>query len=78
MVEAIVKDKRRLLPAAALCNEENGVGGYYVGVPVILGSNGIERIVELDLTETEQAEFGKSVDAVKELVATMNQLTADA
>ena len=78
MVEAIVKDKRRLLPAAALCNEEYGVGGYYVGVPVILGSNGIERIVELDLTETEQAEFGKSVDAVKELVATMNQLTADA
>lgn len=71
MVEAIVRDKKRLIPCAAYCDKEYGVGGYYVGVPVILGSGGVERIVELDLTESESAAFGKSVDAVKELVATM-------
>jgi len=74
MVEAIVRDKKRLLPAAAYCDKEYGVGGYYVGVPVILGSGGVERIVELKLTESEQAEFQKSVDAVRNLVADMNKL----
>ena len=74
MVEAIVKDKKRLLPAAALCESEYGVGGFYVGVPVILGASGVEKIIELDLSETETAEFQKSVDAVKELVAVMAEL----
>ncbi|MCE9545095.1 MAG: malate dehydrogenase [Planctomycetia bacterium] len=75
MVEAIVRDKKRLLPAAAYCDKEYGVGGYYVGVPVILGANGIEKIIELDLTATEKAEFQNSVDAVKGLVEAMNKLT---
>lgn len=74
MVEAIVKDKKRLIPCAAYCDKEYGVGGYYVGVPVVLGSGGVERIVELKLTEQEQADFKKSVDAVKELVAKMGEL----
>ncbi len=74
MVEAIVRDKKRLLPCAAFCDKEYGVGGYYVGVPVVLGSTGVERIVELKLTTDEQAAFQKSIDAVKELVATMAQL----
>jgi len=74
MVEAIVRDKKRLLPCAAYCDKEYGVGGYYVGVPVILGSGGVEKIVELKLTAQEQADFQKSVDAVKQLVATMQQL----
>jgi malate dehydrogenase len=74
MVEAIVRDKKRLLPVAAYCEAEYGVGGYYVGVPVILGAGGVERIVELQLTAEEQAEFQNSVDAVKALVATMNSL----
>jgi malate dehydrogenase len=74
MVEAIVRDKKRLLPAAAYCDKEYGVGGYYVGVPVILGSGGVERIVELKLSDTERAEFQKSVDAVRNLVADMNKL----
>jgi malate dehydrogenase len=74
MVEAIVRDKKRLLPCAAYCDKEYGVGGYYVGVPVILGAGGVERIVELDLTSEEQASFNNSVKAVKELVQTMNQL----
>ncbi|WP_153557906.1 malate dehydrogenase [Roseimaritima sediminicola] len=76
MVEAIVKDKKRLLPAAAHCDAQYGVGGYYVGVPVIMGSGGIEKVVELDLTEKEQADFRRSVDAVKSLVATMEGLLA--
>jgi malate dehydrogenase len=77
MVEAIVRDKKRLLPAAAYCDQEYGVGGYYVGVPVILGAGGVEKVVELELTETEQSHFQKSVDAVKELVQTMNKLLAE-
>jgi len=74
MVEAIVRDKKRLIPCAAYCDKEYGVGGYYVGVPVILGSAGVEKIVELKLTSDEQAAFQKSIDAVKELVATMATL----
>mgnify|MGYP002780898117 CR=1 FL=1 len=76
MVEAIVRDKKRLIPVAALCDKEYGVGGFYVGVPVILGTGGVEKIIELDLTETEKAAFQFSVDAVKSLVATMNTLLA--
>ncbi len=74
MVEAVVRDKKRLIPCAAYCDKEYGVGGYYVGVPVILGSSGVESIIQLKLTESEQAAFQKSVDSVKELVATMAKL----
>jgi malate dehydrogenase len=74
MVEAIVRDKKRLLPCAAYCKKEYGVGGYYVGVPVILGTKGVERVIELELTDEEKAAFKKSVDAVKELVAAMEKL----
>ena len=76
MVEAIVKDKKRLLPLAAYCDSEYQVGGYYVGVPAILGAGGVEKIIELALDEQEQAEFQKSVEAVKELVKTMEELLA--
>lgn len=75
MVEAIVRDKKRLIPCAAYCDKEYGVGGYFVGVPVILGAGGVEKIVELKLTAQEQADFTKSVDAVKELVKVMATLT---
>jgi len=74
MVEAIVRDKKRLLPCAAYCDQEYGVGGFFVGVPAIVGSNGVERVVELELTADEQKHFDHSVDAVKKLVATMNEL----
>ena len=76
MVEAIVKDKKRLIPVAAYCDKEYGVGGYYVGVPVVLGAGGVERIIELQLTDEEKASFQKSVDAVKGLVKTMGELLA--
>jgi malate dehydrogenase len=74
MVEAVVRDKRRLIPCAAYCDKEYGVGGYYVGVPVVLGNGGVQRIIELDLSAEERADFGKSVAAVKELVAAMARL----
>lgn len=75
MVEAIVRDKKRLLPCAAYCEQEYGVGGYFVGVPVVLGVQGVERIVELELTEAEQQAFRRSVEAVRQLVQTMAQMT---
>jgi malate dehydrogenase len=74
MVEAIVRDKKRLIPCAAYCDKEYGVGGYFVGVPVVLGASGVERIVELELTAAEQAAFRHSVDAVKQLVTAMAKL----
>lgn len=74
MVEAVVRDKKRLIPCAAYCDKEYGVGGYYVGVPVVVGSAGVEKIVELKLTDSEKSAFQKSVDAVKDLVATMSKL----
>ena len=76
MVEAVVRDKKRLLPVAAYCDREYGVGGYYVGVPVILGAGGVERIIELQLTGGERAALKKSIDAVKSVVATMARLVS--
>lgn len=68
MAESYLKNKRRVLPCAAELNGEFGVNGLYVGVPVIIGENGVEKVVEIKLSNTEQADFDKSVDAVKELV----------
>jgi len=68
MAESYLKDKRRVLPCAAQLNGEYGVNGLYVGVPVVLGANGVEKIVEIELDATEKANFDKSVAAVKELV----------
>ena len=76
MVEAVVRDKKRIVPCAAYCDKEYGVGGYFVGVPVILGSAGIEKIIELDLLAGERAALDKSIAAVKELVSVMNRLSA--
>ena len=78
MVEAIVRDKKRLLPCAAYCDKEYGVGGYYVGVPVILGAKGVEKVIELQLDPQEKAAFENSVTAVKSLVKTMGELMAKA
>ena len=55
MVEAVVRDKKRLIPCAAYCDKEYGVGGYYVGVPIILGASGVERIIEIELTDSERS-----------------------
>jgi len=74
MVEAVVRDKKRLVPCAAYCDKEYDVGGYYVGVPVFLGAGGVERVIELPLSEAERAAFQESVDSVKSLIETMSQL----
>src|SRR2546422_9252926 len=68
MVEAILKDKKKILPCAAYLNGQYGGRGLYVGVPVKLGRSGVEQIVEITLTPDEQAAFKKSADAVRELV----------
>jgi len=68
MVEAIVRDRKRILPTAAYCDKEYGVGGYFVGVPCILGTNGVEKVIEIELDPEEQKMFQTSVDHVKELV----------
>jgi malate dehydrogenase len=69
MVEAILKDKKKILPCAAYLDGEYGIKGLYVGVPVKLGAKGIEQIIEIKLTSEEKAALNKSADAVKELVA---------
>src|SRR6201996_2503606 len=67
MVEAILKDKKKILPCAAYLEGEYGIHGLYVGVPCKLGSKGIEQIIEIKLTADEQAALQKSADSVKEL-----------
>ncbi len=69
MAESYLHDKKRIFPCAAWLQGEYGVKGLYVGVPVVLGANGVERIIELHLNEEEQAMFDHSVTAVRELVA---------
>jgi malate dehydrogenase len=68
MAESYLKDKKRVLPAAANLTGQYGVNDLYVGVPVVIGAGGVERIVEIELDETAQQNFQVSVDAVKELL----------
>jgi malate dehydrogenase len=68
MAESFLKDKKRVLPAAAHLTGQYGVDDLYVGVPVVIGAGGVERIVEIELNESGQQNFGVSVDAVKELL----------
>jgi malate dehydrogenase len=68
MAEAILKDQKRILPCAAYCDKEYGVGGYFVGVPALLGAGGVERVVEIQMTPEEKSAFDRSVQAVRDLV----------
>jgi malate dehydrogenase len=74
MAESYLKDKRRILPCAAYLDGEYGVHDLYVGVPVVIGEKGVERIMEIELASEERAMFKKSVDAVKGLVDACKQL----
>jgi malate dehydrogenase len=76
MVEAILKDRKRVLPCAALLKGEYGVDGLFVGVPVVLGARGMERVIAIKLTPDEQAAFDKSAAAVRELVDAMAAMAA--
>ena len=69
MVEAILKDKKKILPCAAYLEGEYGINGYYIGVPCKLGEKGIEQIIEVKLTAEEDTALKKSAEAVKELCA---------
>ena len=74
MVEAVVRDKKRVLPCAAYCDAEYNVGGYFVGVPVVLGDKGVERIIEVDMSASERTALDRSIGAVKNLVGKMQEL----
>ena len=73
MVEAILFDKQEILPCTAYLEGEYGIDGLYVGVPIRLGANGVEEIIEFDLTDEEQSALSNSADAVRELVEVMAQ-----
>ena len=74
MAESYLKDKRRVLPCAAMLNGEYGVKGLYVGAPVIIGANGVEKVVEIELNKAEKAMFDKSVTAVRGLIDVVRKL----
>jgi malate dehydrogenase len=77
MAESYLLDKKRVLPCAVWLNGEYGVKDLYVGVPVVIGAKGVERIVELDLIASERADFDKSVAAVKGLVEACQKIAPD-
>ena len=74
MAESYLKDQKRVLPCAAMLNGEYGVKGLYIGVPVVIGASGVEKIVEINLNKSERAAFNKSVGAVKELVDVVKKM----
>ncbi|MBL7073928.1 malate dehydrogenase [candidate division KSB1 bacterium] len=69
MAEAYLKDKKRVLPCAALCEGEYGIDGYFIGVPVIIGAGGVEKVIEIKLTEDEKALLANTLEAVKKTAA---------
>ena len=77
MAESYLRDKKRVLPCAAWLNGEYGIKNLYVGVPVVIGAKGVERIVELELTSSERDEFEKSAAAVKALVDACQKIAPD-
>ncbi len=74
MAEAYLLDKKRVLPCAVMLNGEYGLSDFYVGVPVVIGAGGAERIVEVQFTPEEKAAFDKSCDAVKKLIEDFKKL----
>ncbi|MCA1183517.1 malate dehydrogenase [Bacillus licheniformis] len=72
MVEAILKDQRRVLPTIAYLEGEYGYEGIYLGVPTIIGGNGLEQIIELELTETEKSQLDKSIESVKNVMKVLS------
>jgi malate dehydrogenase len=71
MVQAILKDKKKILPCAAYLEGEYGISGLFVGVPCKLGANGIEQIIQIKLTAEEKAQLDKAVGTVRELVGVL-------
>ena len=78
MVEAIVRDQKRIFPVCAWLTGEFGLKDVYLGVPCVLGKEGIEKIIELNLTAEEQALLEESADAVKEVMSVLTKMNAEA
>ena len=78
MVEAIVKDQKRIFPVCAWLEGEYGINDLYLGVPVKLGKNGIEKIIELDLNESEKTLLNESAVAVREVKEVLDNMTVGA
>ena len=78
MAESYLKDKKRVLPCAVMLNGQYGVKGLYIGVPVVIGSKGVERIVEVEFNAEEKAMFDKSVAAVRSLIDATNKIVGRA
>lgn len=74
MAEAIIYDKRKIIPVCAYLEGEYGVTGLFMGVPCILGKNGVEKVIQLDLTDSEKAAFAKSVESVRKTCAEVDQM----
>ena len=69
MAESYLRDKKRVIPCASLCNGEFGIDGYFIGVPTVIGLNGVEKILEFPLEEHEQKALNHTLDAVKKTVS---------
>jgi len=69
MAESYLRDKKRVIPCASLCEGEFGINGYFIGVPTVIGSKGVEKILEFSLNENEKSELSKTMDAVKKTVS---------
>jgi len=74
MAEAILKDKKTVLSCCAYCDNQYDAGGYFIGVPAILGKNGVEKVIELNLNDSEKSQFEKSLAHVKQLTAKIDEL----
>ena len=68
MAESYLKDKKRVIPCAALCEGEFGIDGYFIGVPTVIGSNGVEKILDFTLTKNEREDLVNTLEAVKKTV----------
>ena len=69
MAESFIRDKKRVIPCASLCEGEFGVNGYFIGVPTVIGASGVEKVLEFSLTDEEKVGLNKTLDAVKKIVA---------
>jgi len=69
MAEAYLRDKKRVIPCASLCEGEFGINGYFIGVPTVIGAGGVEKVLEFDLLDSEKAELAQTMEAVKKTVA---------
>jgi len=68
MAESYIRDKKRVIPCASLCEGEFGIDGYFIGVPTVIGAGGVEKVLEFSLTDDENFELNNTLDAVKKTV----------